>query len=72
MCIRDSSYEMFKMIQVMLEKQTININSRFDSNDEKFDNKFDKLSNDINEQKIKCESSFKEIKSNFNEKLRCV
>ena len=63
----DDSHEMFKMIQVMLEKHTININNRFDSNEEKFDNKFDKLSREINEQKVKCESNFNELKKQNNE-----
>ena len=45
------------------------ISKHFDANDEKFDTKFDKLSNDINEQKIKCERSFNEIKNNFDEKF---
>ena len=42
------------MIQAMLEKQNVNINSRFDVNDSKFDEQNNK---------------FDEVKSNFNEKL---
>ena len=51
----------------MLEKQTININSRFDSNDEKFDTKFDKLSSNVNKHKVKCESSFNELIKRLDE-----
>ena len=63
----DDSYEMFKMIQVMLEKHTININSRFDSNEEKFDNKFDKLSNDFDRKFDVQNNKFDELKNQINE-----
>ena len=40
------------------------MSKRFDANDEKFDTKFDQLSNDIKEQKIKCEQ--RNIKNDIN------
>ena len=50
-----------------LKEHNKEIKSRFDSNDKKFDNKFDKLSSEIHEQKVKCESNFSELKNR-----RCV
>ena len=37
------------------------VNSCFDSNEEKFETKFDKLSSDVNEQNAKCDNSFNEL-----------
>ena len=50
----DDSYEMFKIIQAMIEKQSV---------------KFDELKIDINEVQIKCESNFNELKYELNETL---
>ena len=57
----DDSYEMFRMIQVMLEKQTINMNSRFYVNDRKFDEQnsnFNEIKNEINGKFEKIDEKF--------------
>ena len=51
---------------------TININSRFDSNEEKFDNKFDELKIDINEVKNKCVSQCNEFKRDMEKVVESV
>ena len=86
----DDSNEMLKMIQIMLEKHTININNRFDNNDikfneiksefnSKFDTKFEEQSRqfnelkfDINEVKMKCESSCNELKRDIEKIVESV
>ena len=47
-------------------------NSKFDAINDRFDKKFDKLSSEIHEQKIKCESNFSELKNLINETKKHV
>ena len=60
---KDDSYEMFKMIQAMLEKQNDNINSRFDTNESNFNEIRDEI-----KQINKCfEKTNETIEIKFNE-----
>ena len=72
----DDNYEMFKMIQTMLEMDRISmlnkfseqksefneLNKRFDSND----NRFDELKNDINEINRRCKNTHETIKNSLS------
>ena len=46
--MRAMSDDIKQSVNIKLESSFVVVNSRFDSNDEKFDNKFDKLSSDVN------------------------
>ena len=54
----DDSYEMFRIIQAMIEKHSV----KFDEQKTEISVKFDELKIDINKVQIKCESNFNKLK----------